>query len=104
MKILLVVWNFYPNTAYTNRTKATVRGFAENGCSCDVLSIKPVMTRDEMCLNHDEKTPQNAVCTFIRMMRNYCQLVVRERTELPDIYCVNSGKIQVSGRRHKLCA
>lgn len=29
MKILVVVWNFYPNTAYTNHTKSTVRGFRE---------------------------------------------------------------------------
>lgn len=86
MKILLVVWNFYPNTAYTNRTKATVRGFAENGCSCDVLSIKPVTTRDEMCLNHDEKTPQNAVCTFIRMMRNY-RMLKRVVKDYDVVYC-----------------
>ena len=39
MKILVVVWNFYPNTAYTNHTKATVRGFRELGAERDVYSI-----------------------------------------------------------------
>ena len=29
MKILLVVWNFYPNAAYTNHTKVIVRDFGE---------------------------------------------------------------------------
>lgn len=46
MKILIVVWNFYPNTAYTNHTKATYSGFIEHGADCDVLSIKPLVTRD----------------------------------------------------------
>ena len=42
MKILVVVWNFYPNTAYTNHTKSTVRGFRELGAECDVYTIKPL--------------------------------------------------------------
>lgn len=50
MKILFVVWNFYPNTAYTNHTKATVRGMCESGCVVDVLSIKPLVTKENMCI------------------------------------------------------
>ena len=51
MKILVVVWNSYPNTAYTNHTKATVRGFRELGAECDVYSIKPLVVADDMALN-----------------------------------------------------
>ena len=48
MKILVVVWNFYPNTAYTNHTKSTVRGFRELGAECDVYTIKPLTVADDM--------------------------------------------------------
>lgn len=51
MKILMEVWDFYPNTAYCNHTKASVRGFRESGAECDVLSIKPLIEKDEMALN-----------------------------------------------------
>lgn len=51
MNILFVVWNFYPNTAYTNHTKATVRGMCESGCVVDVLSIKPLVTKENMCIS-----------------------------------------------------
>lgn len=50
MKILFVVWNLYPNTAYTNHTKATVQGLIESGCKVDVLSIKPIVTKEEICI------------------------------------------------------
>lgn len=49
MKILVIVWNFYPNTAYTNHTKATVHGFRESGVECDVLSIKPLIEEVRIC-------------------------------------------------------
>lgn len=49
MKILMVVWNYYPNTAYTNHTKASQRGFIENGSECDILSIKPLVAPDNTC-------------------------------------------------------
>lgn len=45
----MVVWNYYPNTAYTNHTKASQRGFVENGAECDVLSIKPLVSPDNTC-------------------------------------------------------
>lgn len=51
MRILYVVSTFYPNTAYTNRNKAAVRGFLENGSQCDVLSIRPLVTKESMCVN-----------------------------------------------------
>ena len=49
MKILVIVWNFYPNTAYTNHTKAIVHGFRESGVECDVLSIKPLIEEVRIC-------------------------------------------------------
>lgn len=51
MRSLMVVWNFYPNTAYTNHTQASVRGFRESGAECDVFSIKPLIQKGEMALN-----------------------------------------------------
>lgn len=52
MKILYITSNLYPNTAYTNRNKAVVRGFKEHGCECDILSIRPVLTDEPLCLNN----------------------------------------------------
>lgn len=50
MNILFIVWNFYPNTAYTNHTKATVRGMHESGCQVDVLSLKPTLCVEQSCI------------------------------------------------------
>lgn len=105
MKILLVVWNFYPNTAYTNRSKATARGFWECGHECDIMSIKPLITEEEGCLNHDERTPQKPLQTFLAMVRNY-MLIKRVAKEYDVIYCTTGDNRIVKlctnlARKHK---
>lgn len=89
MKILLVVWNFYPNTAYTNHTKATVRGFRESGVKCDVFSIKPLLEADDMALNQKFVGTKNYVKTAFAMLYNYMALTnVAKNYDV--IYCATS--------------
>ena len=89
MKILLVVWNFYPNTAYTNHTKATVRGFRELGVQCDVFSIKPLLEADEMALNKKFVGTRNFVKTAFTMLYNYIALT-KVAKNYDVIYCATS--------------
>lgn len=89
MKILLVVWNFYPNTAYTNHTKATVRGFRESGAQCDVFSIKPLLEADDMVLNHKLVGTRNYVKTTFAMLYNYMVLTYVAKN-YDVIYCATS--------------
>lgn len=74
MKILLIVWNFYPNTAYTNHTKATIRGFRESGAQCDVFSIKPLSEVDDMVLNNKFTGTKSFLKTAVAMLYNYGRL------------------------------
>ena len=90
MKILFVVWNFYPNTAYTNRSKATIRGMRECGCHVDVLSIKPLITKEDTCLNHDENTRKTFFPTLCGMVRNYYRLQCMIQN-YDIIYCATSN-------------
>lgn len=89
MKILLVVWNFYPNTAYTNHTKATVRGFREAGAQCDVFSIKPLECADEMALNNKFIGAKSFVKTALAMICNFLNLT-RMAKPYDVIYCAQS--------------
>lgn len=89
MKILLVVWNFYPNTAYTNHTKATVRGFRESGAQCDVFSIKPLLEADELALNKKFVGTRNYVRTAFAMLYNYMTLT-KIIKDYDVIYCATS--------------
>ena len=89
MKILLVVWNFYPNTAYTNHTKATVRGFRESGAQCDVFSIKPLLEADDMVLNHKLVGTRNYVKTTFAMLYNY-MVLTNVAKNYDVIYCATS--------------
>ena len=100
MKILIIVWNFYPNTAYTNRTKATVKGFVECGCHCDVLSIKPLTVAEEVCLNKECVPEESKVRTLLGMLRNY-QLLKRSIKHYDVIYCT-TGNVRVDGESMKL--
>lgn len=70
----MVVWNFYPNTAYTNYTKASVRGFRKSGAECDVLSIKPLIEKDEMALNKFFLEKKSFWNTAIAMIYNLIRL------------------------------
>lgn len=89
MKILLVVWNFYPNTAYTNHTKATVHGFRESGVECDVLSIKPLIEADDMALNHMFTGTRTFFKTGFAMFYNYINLA-KFSQKYDVIYCALS--------------
>lgn len=89
MKILLVVWNFYPNTAYTNHTKATVRGFRESGVECDVFSIKPLMYSDNMALNNKFTGAKYYLNTAFAMAYNFINLT-RIAKPYDVIYCAQS--------------
>ena len=89
MRILLVVWNFYPNTAYTNHTKATVRGMRECGCEVDVLSIKPLTHDDKDCIKGQRKTATSAIPTAWGMLMDFCLLNKRVK-EYDVIYCATS--------------
>ena len=96
MKILLVVWNFYPNTAYTNRIKATVKGFEENGCRCDVLSIKPLTVSDEICLNKECVPESSKIRTLLGMLRNY--RLLKQSIKHYDVIYSTTGNVKVDGK------
>ena len=89
MKILVIVWNFYPNTAYTNHTKATVQGFRESGVECDVLSIKPLIEADDMALNHMFTGTRAFFKTGFAMFYNYINLA-KFSQKYDVIYCALS--------------
>ena len=89
MKILMVVWNFYPNTAYTNHTKATVRGMRECGCGVDVLSIKPLTQDDEDCIKEQKKTATSVIPTALGMIKDFC-LLKKKVKEYDVVYCATS--------------
>lgn len=61
MKILLVVWNLYPEQAYTNRTLATCEGFNENGVHADIVTIKPSPLKYKHLLNKWSGSEKNSV-------------------------------------------
>lgn len=89
MKILMVVWNFYPNTAYTNHTKATVRGMRECGCGVDVLSIKPLLREDSDCINGQKVTSKSMISTTLGMLSDY--LLLKKSIKNYDVvYCTVS--------------
>ena len=90
MKILVVVWNFYPNTAYTNHhTKSTVRGFRELGAECDVYTIKPLTVADNMALNHKLTGVNSFLKTAFAMVYNFINLT-RVAKLYDVIYCAQS--------------
>ena len=89
MKILVVVWNFYPNTAYTNHTKATVRGFRESGAECDVYSIKPLTVADDVALNRTFTGTTSFLKTAFAMAYNFINLT-RIAKQYDVIYCALS--------------
>jgi glycosyltransferase involved in cell wall biosynthesis len=89
MKILFVVWNYYPNTAYTNHTKATVRGMRECGCYVDVLSIKPLIQDDSDCIKGQRRSSKAVLPTVIGMLADY--ILLKESVRKYDIvYCATS--------------
>lgn len=89
MKILMVVWNFYPNTAYTNHTKATVRGMRECECVVDVLSIKPLTQDDEDCIKGQKKTATSFIPTAWGMIKDFC-LLKKKVKKYDVVYCATS--------------
>jgi glycosyltransferase involved in cell wall biosynthesis len=86
MKILVVVWNFYPNTAYTNHTKATVKGFKESGANCDVISIKPLAKTDNMAINKFFTGTKSIALTALGMLFDIIQLA-KVSGNYDVIYC-----------------
>lgn len=86
MKILFVVWNYYPNTAATNRTKATVRGMRECGCEVDVISIKPLVSEDASCIRGQIVYNGSFWGTLIGMIRNQL-LLIRSIKKYDVVYC-----------------
>ncbi|MEQ2774162.1 glycosyltransferase family 4 protein [Bacteroides thetaiotaomicron] len=90
MKVLLIVWNFYPNTAYTNHTKATVRGFRESGAQCDVFSIKPLSKAEDVALNNEFTGTKSFLKTAAGMLYNFGRLTrIAKRYDV--IYCTTSN-------------
>lgn len=89
MKILVVVWNFYPNTAYTNHIKATVRGFRELGAECDVYSIKSLVVADDMALNRIFTGAKSLLKIGFAMAYNFSKLI-RVARRYDVIYCATS--------------
>lgn len=89
MKILMVVWNYYPNTAYTNHTKASQRGFIENGAECDVLSIKPLVAPDDSCKSKVLSPNASLIKTALGMAIDTFRLVFLSR-KYDIIYCACS--------------
>lgn len=112
MKILVLVWNYYPDTAYTNRTRSTVRGLQENGAKVDILSIKPTTLEESSLLNRHFKTNGNgikgmlgalyAVATLIATLQRYdiiyCTVTDSRLLRLVHRLAVLSGKVVVHER------
>ena len=97
MKILVVVWNFYPNTALTNHVKATVKGFNESGAWCRILSIKPLLARDEDSVNVLFTGVRSFVLTFLGMLWNVIHFAL-SAWRYDCIYC-ETGDLNIT----KLC-
>ena len=86
MKILLIVWNFYPGTAYANRTKATLRGMKEAGCEAEILSIKPVVEKEQECVNHQSISGGSLLSTVIGTLHDL-MLLRRVIKQYDAVYC-----------------
>ena len=89
MKILFIVWNFYPNTAYTNHTKATVKGMYECGCHVDVLSLKPTTIVEQSCITGQSVVAGGVFRTAIGTLKDF--LLLKKSIKNYDlIYCACS--------------
>lgn len=97
MKILILVWNFYPNTALMNHVKATVKGFNKSGARCRVLSIKPLLEMDEDSVNVLFTGVRSFVLTFLGMVWNVIHFVLLA-WRYDCIYC-ETGDLNIT----KLC-
>ena len=87
---MFIVWNYYPNTAYTNHTKATVKGLTECGCRVDVVSIKPIITEETTCIKGQRKVIGGGFLpTAIGTIKNYL-LMERSIKNYDVIYCACS--------------
>lgn len=75
MKILQVVWNFYPDTAYTNRVLATAKGLSEAGAQTKVISIKPTTLRSPYAAKNPFKTNANGIKGVLGSICGILQLV-----------------------------
>ena len=95
MRILFVVWNLYPNTAYTNRTKATVRGLVECGHECDVLSVKPTSGNEPICVEGQKST--NKTSFLWQAWLTLCNIKLLERTlkKYDVVYCATGDQLIV---------
>ena len=100
MKILMVVWNFYPNTAYTNHTKATVRGMRECGCEVDVLSIKPLLKEDSDCISGQKVTSKAIIPTAMGMLYDYL-LLKKSIKDYNAVYCTVSDIRVINTAMHE---
>lgn len=97
MKILYILWNFYPNTALTNHAKATIKGFNESGASCKVLSVKPLSTKDDDSVNILFTGVHSFAMTLLGMIWNVLHLIILSR-KYDCLYCA-TGDLYIT----KLC-
>jgi glycosyltransferase involved in cell wall biosynthesis len=86
MKILFVVWNFYPNTAYTNRTLSTVKGLEESGADVSILTMKPTRLRHEKLLNRHFRTNGNGFKGALGTLYGI-SLLIRKVKDYDVIFC-----------------
>lgn len=106
MNILFIVWNFYPNTAYTNHTKATVRGMIECGCQVDVLSLKPITSSEQYCIYGQSIATSGFFRTATGTLKDY--LLLKKSIKNYDlVYCACSDKHVISlalrlARKHQI--
>ena len=105
MKVLFVVWNLYPNTAYTNHTKATVQGMQENDCCVDVLSIKPIITKESICIRGQYRG-KSFLSTVIGVIWGVFLLAISTR-KYDIVYCAFSNRRVLrfalrSANRHRI--
>ena len=75
MKILQLVWNLYPDTAYTNRTLATAKGLSEAGAKTKVISIKPTTLHSFYAAKNPFKSNANGIKGVLGSIYGILQLI-----------------------------
>lgn len=95
MNILFIVWNFYPNTAYANHTKATVKGMYECGCRVDVLSLKPITSFEQTCIAGQSIVTRGVIRTALGTFKDF--LLLAKSIKYYDlVYCACSDMRVIS--------
>lgn len=76
MKILLVVWNLYPNQAYPLRTLATCDGLNQNGVKADIVTIKPTSFLRKHLLNKWKGSDRNTIMDYLGSIYGVILMIV----------------------------